>query len=127
MTRDTFWLASGFVGALLLIGVPFWNVPYAQVSLPDSLIGPGLLVLAALALLLALAGVARLRAVLTTMALCPAAAVALRVAAEGAADPTSHNLWPFEIVIALVLGTGAVLPALVAGLLARWARSIAAR
>jgi hypothetical protein len=119
MSRDSFWLASGFVAALLLIGVPFWSVPYAQANLPGSLVGAGLFVLAALAVLLALAGVARLRAVLATMALCPAAAVALRVVAEGVADPTSHNLWPLEIVIALVLGAGAVLPALIAGLVAR--------
>jgi hypothetical protein len=120
MSRDTFWLALGFVAALLLIGVPFWNVPYAQANLPDSLIGPGLFVLAAVAVLLALAGIGRLRVLLATMALCPAVAVALRVVAEGVADPTSHNLWPIEIVIALVLGAGAVLPALVAGSVARW-------
>ena len=119
MSRDSFWLASGFVAALLLIGVPYWSVPYAQANLPSSLVGAGLFVLTALAVLLALAGVARLRAVLATMALCPAAAVALRVLADGVADPTSHNLWPLEIVIALVLGAGAVLPALIAGLVAR--------
>lgn len=119
MSRDTFWLASGFVAALLLIGVPYWNVPYAQANLPDSLVGPGLFVLAAVAVLLALAGIARPRVLLATMALCPATAVALRVAAEVAADPASHNLWPIEIAIALVLGAIAVLPALIAGLVAR--------
>lgn len=126
MSRDRFWLASGFVAALLLIGVPYWNVPYARANLPDSLLGAGFFALAALAVLLALAGVARLRVLLTTMALCPAAVVALRVVAEGMADPTSHNLWPFEIVIALVLGAGAVLPALFAGSVARWYRRRAA-
>lgn len=31
-------------------------------------------------------------------------AVALRVAADVMGDPSSHNLWPFEVIIAGVLG-----------------------
>lgn len=119
MSRDRIWLAAGFLAALLLIGVPAWSMPYAEAGVPADLIGPGLAVLAAITVLLALAGVARLRVLLTTMALCPAAVVVLRAIVEIAADPTSHNLWPFEIVIALVVGAGAVLPALAIGLVAR--------
>jgi hypothetical protein len=32
------------------------------------------------------------------------AVVCARVVVEAVLDPTSHNLWPFEVVIALVIG-----------------------
>ena len=113
-------LPLGFLAALLVFGVPYWRMPYAQ-SDPSALY-PGLAVLAAIALMLAVVNEGRLRWLLVTMAACPAVAVVLRVAVETAADPTSHNLWPFEVVIALVAGAVAVLPALVAGVIARRSR-----
>ena len=94
-------------------------------NLPDALLGPGLLVLATITAMLALVREGRLRWLLVAMALCPAAVVAIRVVADTAADPTSHNLWPFEIALALFVGACAVLPALLAGLVARWRRGAA--
>jgi ABC-type uncharacterized transport system permease subunit len=44
---------------------------------------------------------------LLSVAVSPAAlvtAVMARVAVDVASDPTSHNLWPIEVVIAAVLG-----------------------
>jgi hypothetical protein len=43
------------------------------------------------------------RTVLVTGAAVPGAVFA-RVIVDTWRDPTSHNLWPFEIVIALVMG-----------------------
>jgi hypothetical protein len=50
------------------------------------------------------------------------AVVVARVVVEGVQDPTSHNLWPFEVIIALMVGFacafgGAVAGRLIAGLL----------
>lgn len=39
------------------------------------------------------------------------------VVVETAADPTSHNLWPLEAMIALVLGLVAAAPGVAAGAL----------
>ena len=51
------------------------------------------------------------------------AAVALRVAVEVVQDPTDHNLWPFELIIAAIVALGAVLPGLLVGFLLRWLRA----
>jgi hypothetical protein len=95
---------AAFAVGLLAVGLPYWRTPYAQVSLPSTLYGPGLI---AVALAAATArGVARLglrAAVLAAGAAVPAAVLA-RVAVDTAADPTSHNLWPFELIIAAALG-----------------------
>ena len=50
-------------------------------------------------------------------------AVAIRVGVEVAQDPTAHNLWPFELVLAALLSLVAVLPGLAIGALARRIRA----
>ena len=40
------WLALAFVIAFVATGVAHWPVPYSQVSLPNSLMGPGLIAVA---------------------------------------------------------------------------------
>jgi hypothetical protein len=68
---------------------------------------------------LAASGAARLAQVfLVTLAAFPAA-VAVRVAVEVAQDPTDHNLWPFELIIAAIFSLVAVVPGLLIGALAR--------
>lgn len=104
MTRSRWWLLATFLVLLVIIGVPLWRIPYSQVSLPDALLTPGLLGVTAGALLLrAKAMVTRQSAFLTAGSAVPAAVV-LRVIVETVADPTSHNLWPFEVVIASIVG-----------------------
>lgn len=34
------WLYLGFVAGLVAVGIPYWIVPYRQVSLPGSLLTP---------------------------------------------------------------------------------------
>ncbi len=96
------WAASAV--CLLAFGIPYWRVPYDQVALPNTLYGPGLLLVAVCALMLCALGVARIGKVTLVVGLAVPAAVLARVIVDGLADPTSHNLWPFEIVISLVLG-----------------------
>ena len=49
-------------------------------------------------------GKARLLAVILAVGGAVAAPILARVAVDTAKDPTSHNLWPFEFIIAAVLG-----------------------
>ena len=46
----------------------------------------------------------RVRWAAPAMALSMPVVVAARVVADTAADPTSHNLWPFEIALAMLVG-----------------------
>jgi hypothetical protein len=77
---------------LLAVGIPYCMIPYNKVNLPDALPGPGLLAVVA--------------------------AVFLRIVVEGTADPTSHNLWPFEVIIAVGLGFSIAFAGAVIGRLA---------
>ncbi len=107
MTRARWWMLATFLVLVTIIGVPFWRIPYSQVNLPDALLTPGLLAVVAGAVLLRVkAMVTRQSAFLAAGAAVPAAVV-LRIVVETVADPTSHNLWPFEVVIASVLGMAA--------------------
>lgn len=90
--------------SFLAVGIPFWQIPYSKVNLPDAMLGFGLIVVAASALSLRASGVARTWRAIWAMGVVPAAADMARVIVECMRDPTSHNLWPFEIAIALGLG-----------------------
>lgn len=57
-----------------------------------------------LALLARWKGGVRVRWAAPAMALSMPVVVAARVVADTAADPTSHNLWPFEIALAMLVG-----------------------
>ena len=117
------WLLPAFVAVFFLVGIPFWNIPYSKVSVPNSLVAPGLVGLIAFSLILTVFEVASLRRIFVVMSLCLPALVYARVEVETGRDPTSHNLWPFEIVLALLLGIICVLPALLIGKFAlRWVR-----
>lgn len=98
------WIAS-----FLAVGVPYWPIPYRSVSLPDTLMTPALLVVVMAVLA---AGVTRRVAVwrqaLIIGGAVPAAVLA-RVAWDVMQDPTSHNLWPFEAVIAGIIGVSCAL------------------
>lgn len=117
--RSTLWLSGGFVAGLLMMGVPFWQLPYNH----QGFIYPGLILgLAGLGIttaILAGLGIASLKRLFWTMISTFPAAVAIRVAVEVAEDPTDHNLWPFELVYAFVMALPAVVPGLLAGALVR--------
>jgi len=111
------WLALGL--NFLIVGIPYWTIPYNQVSLPNALFTPALLLVALSALFLCATRTTGLwRAILFSGGAIPAAVVA-RIFVEVIQRPTSHNLWPFEVVIALLLalvcaGAGALIGWLIA-------------
>jgi hypothetical protein len=99
-----YWLAGAFAVSFLAVGIPYWQVPYAKVSLPSTLYGPGLIVVGVLAAATCAIGGARLRTVILTLGAAVPAPILVRISIDTAKDPTSHNLWPFEVVIAALLG-----------------------
>lgn len=104
MTRSRWWLLATFLVLVIIVGVPFWRIPYSQVNLPDALLTPALLAVAAGAVLLRVKAMGTRQSAFLAAGAAVPAAVVLRVIVETVADPTSHNLWPFEVVIASVLG-----------------------
>lgn len=116
MTRSSpAWLLIAFLIALVGVGFRYWQLPYPQVSLPDSLYGPGLVAVAVVALMARGFGLARFWKVWLLIAAAVPAAVLARIVVETAADATTHNLWPFEIAIALAVGLGCSLPGTLLG------------
>jgi hypothetical protein len=107
MTRSSpAWLLIAFFIAFVGVGFRYWQLPYAQVSLPDSLYGPGLVAVAVVALMARGFGLARFWKVWLLIAASVPAAVLVRIAVDTIADATTHNLWPIELAIAVALGLG---------------------
>jgi asparagine N-glycosylation enzyme membrane subunit Stt3 len=103
-TTANYWLAAAFVIGFFTIGFPYWQIPYSKVSLPDTLYGAGLLVIGILAFAACAFGKARLLTVILVVGAAVPAAILARVIVEAVKDPTSHNLWPLELIIAAVVG-----------------------
>ena len=101
------WWAPAFFVAFFAAGIPYWQIPYATLSLPDSLIGMGLLVVSVVAALTRAVAKSRLLPVIFVVGAAVLCAVFARVVADGMRDPTSHNLWPIELVITAVVGLSA--------------------
>ncbi|HEX7050881.1 MAG TPA: hypothetical protein VF188_11805, partial [Longimicrobiales bacterium] len=99
---------------------PYWRLPYKELSLPSDLLGYGLVAVAALAFTACIAGGVRLLPAVVVIGASVPCAVMARVIPDGLADPTSHNLWPIEVVIAAVLGFSASLAGAVPGSLLAW-------
>ena len=99
-----------FLGCLLVVGVPFWRIPYDSVNVSDAFYGQGLAVLAIAPLVLAWFARTGFARSLLIPALAPAAALLLRVIVEGIQDPSRHNLWPLALIIVLVLGVVVAAP-----------------
>lgn len=100
--RSTVWLVLS--AAAIALGLPYWLQPYAGLTLPGALLHPGLApVVLAAAWLRARRIASWARCTLITAAVVPAV-VAIRILGDGLIDPTRHNLWPFEILIALLIG-----------------------
>ena len=115
------WWKPGFTLAFFTVGLPYWLIPYGKLNLPGALLGPGLVVvLAAAALARGYSGKSFLRSVAVMGSAVPAAVLA-RVIVDVVRDPTSHNLWPFEIVIAMLVGAAAAVAGALLGSLLLWA------
>jgi len=105
MTQNRFaWPAVVAVVGVLAVGLFLWPPAYNDVQLPTSLLNVSMLVLLSLAAALMIwTPTPFWLAFLVTAAAAPIA-VMLRVSVEVVSDPTSHNLWPLEVVLAAFTG-----------------------
>lgn len=99
-----YWWQAGFATAFVAIGVPYWLIPYGRLNLPDALLGPGLVVLFAATVLTRFYSARSFLRVAVVLGSVVPAVVMSRVVADGVRDATSHNLWPLEIIIAVIVG-----------------------
>jgi hypothetical protein len=111
--------AMCMAGAFLASGIPWWLAPYNRFTFshPAAILG----FLAFVGLAAWFAGGTELgfgRTVLAAGAAVPAA-VMVRVVVDTAKDPTSHNLWPFEVAFTGVFAFGLAAGAGLLGLLFR--------
>jgi hypothetical protein len=102
--RAAFWLVAAFVISFFAVGFPYWQIPYAKVSLPTTLYDTGLVVVGVLAAAARAFGKAQLMTVILAVGAAVPAPILARIAVDTSKDPTSHNLWPFEFIIAAVIG-----------------------
>jgi hypothetical protein len=124
MTRNRIWLWIVFLGCLGYVGLPYWTIPYQKVSLPGTFFGLPMFAVALSAFLLGWFRNAEFWKIVLVLGSAMPAAVLLRVMIETHRDPTSHNLWPLEMVIAAGVGmigalAGTALGAVAAPLLQR--------
>lgn len=108
-------IVCAFVVTFLAVGIPYWQIPYSKASLPSSLYDFGMAVVFLAAAILRMGSKATFMQILTIIGLAVPVAVMARVQFETALDPTSHNLWPFEIAIASGLGFAVALAGTVLG------------
>lgn len=114
------WQAGAFIVPAVVLGVPYLAADYSNLEGSGVVWGWGLLVIAAVALLARAVGRLSLLLALVLPASALLAVVAVRIVIDTALDPTSHNLWPFEIVIASFLGGIAALVGGLIGSLIGW-------
>ena len=118
-SREQWWRWIAFLLTFFAVGGPYWLVPYNKLNLPDALLRPGLSLACLTPLVLcSYVGARFWKATLTIAAAVPAAVLA-RVIADCAHDPSAHNLWPFEIVIASLVGFVSASTGALVGILAR--------
>ena len=101
-------LLLALVLPIIAVGVPYWQAPYASLQLPGALLWWPVVLVFFGAVASRLAGAGFLASWLVAGA--PLAIVVMvRVMRDTGADPTSHNLWPLELMIAAALGWGSAL------------------
>jgi len=118
-SRSSLGVPLVFLAGFLVVGVPYWRIPYNKATSASIMVGAILIGVIALIARIVVSG--RLSRIVLAGAGAVPAAVMARVVVDTMRDPTSHNLWPFEAVIALVVGlAGAVPGALVGSAIRRW-------
>lgn len=111
---------SAFI-SFLAVGISYWTIPYNDIILYEALLTPFLIVVVISTLLLQIyTDISFWRITLVIGITVPATVIA-RMLVEVVQDPTSHNLWPFEVEIALIIGLPcATIGAAVGKLIARY-------
>lgn len=93
---------GAFIVCFFIAGIPFWQIPYSNVTVPNAFFGFGTLVVFSMAAALAFRhGFGR---GIVFPGLVFPAILMTRVIVEGFLDPTRHNLWPLALIITLLLG-----------------------
>ena len=115
-------IALSFAARFFAIGIPYWLVPYSQLSLPNAVMGPGLAVIFLLALFQRMYAVAPFWKVTWALGGSVALVIIARVIVDAMRVPIFHSRWAFEVIIALLTGcacsaTGAIAGSLLAKLL----------
>ncbi len=108
MNRSTRMLLLALVLPILAVGLPYWGRPYAELQLPGALLWWPLALVFFGAVASRLAGAGFVASWLVAGAPL-ALVVGVRVLRDTAADPSTHNLWPLELMIAGALGWGMAL------------------
>jgi hypothetical protein len=108
-------LALAFFVVFLIVGLPYWEIPYSKVALPNSLYGWYLVMVLLLPPALRVGVRASFMQSVSAVGVAVPATVLARVVIETLQDPTSHNLWPFEIIIAAGVGFSVALAGAVLG------------
>lgn len=93
-----------FLLPFVAVGIPYWSIPYNRVNLPNALLTAGLIAVPVAALLLRSLGTANIWLATVIAGAAVPAVVMTRVVVDCVQDPTAHNLWPFEVVIAFFVG-----------------------
>ena len=127
MKRRVLWCSAAFIAGVIAVGIPYFQTPYSKLSLPDSILGPALWVpIVAASIIRAFGKCPFLATVLSAGAAVPGVVMS-RVLFDTWQHPTTHNLWPLELIIAggvglFAAGAGGLvgsIPALVSRLQSR--------
>jgi hypothetical protein len=97
----------------LVVGVPYWRIPYNKAT-AAAMVGGAILIGAVALIARVLIDARFLRVVLVLAAAIPVTVMA-RVVVDTTRDPTAHNLWPFELVIAFLVGLTGTVPGTLIG------------
>jgi hypothetical protein len=113
-------MIGAFLLCFIITGISFWQIPYSNVTLPNSFFGIGVIMVFVVATVLAFQ-FSFIKGLLVSGLVFPAVLM-VRVIVEGIMVPSRHNLWPLALIIAVILGlvvagTGASLGWLIARLL----------
>jgi hypothetical protein len=106
-------LLWSFLVGFLLVGVPYWRIPYNKAT--SAAVMGGAILIGVVALITRVFIDARFPRVVLVLAAAVPAAVMARVVVDTTRDPTSHNLWPFELVIAFLVGLTGTVPGTLIG------------
>jgi len=88
----------------MVAGIPYWQLPYANIALPNSLIGVGTVVIIIIAVIMQRYGKLSGKETLFACGAAYPAVVLVRIIFETAVVSNTHNLWPIELVISAILG-----------------------
>jgi hypothetical protein len=117
-TATYVWFAVAFATAFLAAGSQLWPGSYQEyLSRGGTQLIATIAIVATLVAAISSLGIPR--SALAVGCGVPAATFA-RVVADGVQDPTSHNPWPFEVGLALIVGMAAAWPAALLGALIRY-------